>query len=161
VRAVGYQLEAGFIGKYYMGAQPRSVFLSAASLFASNAGLPFRLARELVVRFLGTPFQAMHQPTNMILVIPNSKLTLDQFRNSGRGPQIGWVTMGDRSLKKQIHQVFSIYLVQLRRTAGRVTDPQSLGPATPAGIPPAHHRTGIASDASPYLVLRTTRIQQR
>src|SRR5208282_1258853 len=103
----------------------------------------------------------MHQPTDMIPVILNSKLTLDQFRNTGRGPQIGSVTMGDRSLQKQIHQAFSLSLIQLPRTAGRVAYPQSLGSATPTGITPAHHRTGIASNASPYLIERTTRIQQR
>src|SRR5713226_4494541 len=97
---VGNQLEAGFIGKYYMGAQPRSVFFIRGQSF-------------------------------------------------------------DRSLQKQIYQAFSLCLVQLQRTTGRVAYPQSLGSATPAGITPAHHRTGIASYASPYLVERTTRIQQR
>ena len=33
---VGNQLEARFISKYYVGAQPRRVFLSAASLFVSS-----------------------------------------------------------------------------------------------------------------------------
>src|SRR5882724_13671500 len=100
----------------------------------------------------------MHQATDMIPVILNSKLTLDQLRHS---PQIGSVAMGDRSLQKQLYQAFSLCLVQLQRTTGRVAYPQSLGSTTPAGITPAHHRTGIASDASPYLVERTTRIQQR
>src|SRR5882724_1728003 len=103
----------------------------------------------------------MHQATDMIPVILNSNLTLDQLRHTGRCPQIGSVAMGDRSLQKQLYQAFSLCLVQLQRTTGRVAYPQSLGSATPAGITPAHHRTGIASDASPCLVERTTRIQQR
>src|SRR5271166_4104361 len=110
---------------------------------------------------LRTPLQAMQQPPDVVPVILNSKGTLDQFRNTRRGPQIGSVTMGKRSLQKQIYQAFSLYLVQLQRTAGRVAYPQSLGSPTPAGITPAHHRASIAPDATPHLVERTTRIQQR
>src|SRR5487761_549219 len=50
--------------------------------------------------FLGTPFQAVHQPTDMGAVIADSELPPDYLSNADRGPEIRPVAMRDRSLQE-------------------------------------------------------------
>src|SRR6266851_4263719 len=109
--------------------------------------------------FLRGPFQDVHQAPDVGAVISDSELPLDYLSNAGRGPEIRPVTLRDRSLKQETHQAFSLCRVQLPRTAGRETHPQCFRSATPPGVPPAHHRTRMASDAPSHFVERVTRIQ--
>src|SRR5256886_8952544 len=78
--------------------------------------------------------------------------------NAGRGPQIGSVTMRDRSLEEQSDQAPALFLAQLPGTAGREAHLQGFRSASPPGIPPAHHRTRTRSNPSPYFVERKTKI---
>src|SRR5207253_1281639 len=101
---------------------------------------------------------SVHQPTDMIAVIADSELPLNHLGNAGRGPQIGSVTMRDRSLEEQSDQAPALFLAQLPGTAGREAHLQGFRSASPPGIPPAHHRTRTRSNPSPYFVERKTKI---
>src|SRR5208283_1496576 len=121
----------------------------------------FILLQRASLGFLRGPFQAVHQATYVGAVISDSELPLDYLSNADRSPEIRPVTLRDRSLKQETHQASSLRRVQLPRTAWRETHPQCFRSATPSGIPPAHHRTRIASDAPSHFIERVTVIQQR
>src|SRR5207249_8383147 len=58
--------------------------------------------------FLRTPFQAVHQPTDMIAVIADSELPLNHLGNAGRGPQIGSVTMRSEEHTSELQSRFDL-----------------------------------------------------
>src|SRR5258708_24496412 len=134
---------------------PQPVFL-----FPARDGC-FILFQRAPFWLLRTPLQAVQQPADMVAMIPNLELPPDQFRNAGRRPQVGPVALRERSLQKQLLQAFPLSGTQLERASRRETHPQSPGAASPPGLPPAHHRTGMAADAPPHFVKRMTGIQQR
>src|SRR5665213_1477404 len=103
---------------------------------------------------LGAPSQAVHQAPDMVPVVAHTKLALDHLGNARRGPQIGPVILRHRSLEQQGDQTLSLGDYQLQGTAWREAHLQCVKAAVPPRIPPAHHRTRIASDLPPNFVER-------
>ncbi len=94
------------IGTQTAGAQPRSGFLTVASLFVPACNRFFIPLHGPPFWLLRTPFQTVHQTADMVAVMLNSILTLDQFGNASGGPQIGSIAVRQRSLQKQMTRPF-------------------------------------------------------
>src|SRR5437879_2057733 len=97
----------------------------------------------------------------MIPMVLNSELVANQFRNASGRPEIRPVPMPHGTLQQKLDQAPSLPPLQLQGSTWGGTHPQPLGSTPSSRIPPAHHRTCIATDTPPHFVERVTRIQQR
>jgi len=94
----------------------------------------------------------------MVRMVADSELAFDHLGNARRAPQIGPVTLRRRSLQsRRISRFLSERSV--RGTAGEKRTCRAPAPPS-AGIPPAHHRTGIAPNPAAHLMERVARVQQ-
>ena len=88
---------------------------SRAAFFYARPLLPLPTRDLLFIPFQGAPLrllcapsQAVHQTADVIAVVANPKLSFYQFRDARRSPQIGPISVGQRSLEQQADQTLSL-----------------------------------------------------
>jgi len=101
---------------------------------------------------LVTPVQAVHQASDVIPVIADSKLARDQFGDARRCPHVGTVTLRQGPFQQHPQQTTLLGRRQLGRPTGRGANLQSFDAMPPPSIVPSHHGTGRTLDAPSRLV---------
>ena len=94
----------------------------------------------------------MKDPRDMREVVINGELSVDQGGHSVSGPYVGTPPKGHGALEQQLQQFSLLLTAHSCRSARGGANLQPCLPEVIPSVTPAHHRTGVASDAPSDLV---------
>ena len=73
-------------------------------------------------------------------MITHAQLALDHLAHAVERPELGFITVADRTLQQQPCNLLPLCRIQLRRPARHRLGRKRLGASTPQGLAPAAHR---------------------
>jgi hypothetical protein len=90
----------------------------------------------------------------MVAMVVNTKLTMNDLRNSQRGPYVRSMAVSQRAVYQMRYQSNLLSLCQPRRSPRCWFGPQRWLAAPSKGIALAHHRTGLTAQTTSHFVPR-------
>ena len=106
------------------------------------------------------PIELVHETTNMIRMVPHFELLVDERGDAFSRPEVGAITVSQRSSEKQLQETLLLSRLELRGSPRRESDLERWRSPLLASITPTHNRTRGAADAMGDFVQRQALVEQ-
>lgn len=123
-----------------MWARSLSAFFYPGPVVCDPVGYSVLVAlRGAALGLLMAPAHLAQEPADVVAVVTDVELALDDFGDAGRGPKVGAVARGNRSLQEDLLEGALLLLCELGRPARSDLDLESVIATCLARVSPPHH----------------------